>query len=370
MAQIIVLFALLLVIANVVARLNDFKTYIKQHFPKLKENSAEYKERLAIFQKNIQLIHEHNNKQDNKYKLTVNQFTGMTTKEKRAVLGKRMDMDQAHEPKHVIEEHGFEMKPVNELPDSIDWRNKQLASAVKDQGGCGSCYAFAAAAMLEAYLAQSSGLMFNLSPQMGASCAPNPQSCGGSGGCEGGTAEIIFDHLANGGKMAQEYQYGYTGYYGEDSECKDSDVTNKLTIQGYTLLTSNNYTELMNAVAQVGPVSIGVDASEWHNYDSGVFNGCDQKNPDVNHAVVLYGYGIDDISGDKYWLVRNSWSPTYGESGYIRIYRDDNESDNCGIQLNPQDNDACEGDFKPRRVCGTCGILSGSSYLRGVQLAE
>lgn len=62
-------------------------------------------------------------------------------------------------------------------------------------------------------------------------------------------------------------------------------------------------------------------------------------------------------------------SPSYGEGGYIRVYRAEDESEVCGIQLNPQDNDACEGDHKPRKVCGTCGILSGSSYLRDVQLA-
>jgi hypothetical protein len=62
-------------------------------------------------------------------------------------------------------------------------------------------------------------------------------------------------------------------------------------------------------------------------------------------------------------------SPSYGEGGYIRVYRAEDESEVCGIQLNPQDNDACEGDHKPRKVCGTCGILSGSSYLRNVELA-
>ncbi len=244
-----------------------------------------------------------------------------------------------------------------------------MMSACCDKGHCGSCFAFAASEMLEDYLFMSSGELFNLSPQMAASCTPNPESCGGSGGCSGGTAEIVFDYLAGGGQMVQEYQDGYRSYFGDDYACNTpADGNGSIKVQGLTFLQGNNYTELMNAVAQVGPVSIGVDASEWHNYESGVFNGCNQENPDVNHAVVLYGYGIDETTGQKYWNIRNSWSPTYGEHGYIRIYRDDAEGENCGIQLDPQDNDACEGDHVPRKVCGTCGILAGSSYLRGVEL--
>ena len=82
----------------------------------------------------------------------------------------------------------------------------------------------------------------------------------------------------------QEYQYGYRSYYGDDFACEIADIPATITVQGLTMLQGNNYTEMMNAVAQVGPISIGVDATEWHNYESGVFNGCNQENPSVNHA--------------------------------------------------------------------------------------
>lgn len=347
----------------------SFEKFLNQFHPHVKQDSAEWNERKQYFVEEIAKIRAHN-ANPGSYKMGLNKFSASSPKEKKVVLGKRMDFDAAHKPKNVIAEHTFDMKPVAELPSSIDWREKGCGSATKDQGHCGSCFAFAAAEMLEDYLYMSSGLMYNLSPQMAASCTPNPEHCGGSGGCMGGTAEIVFDHLAAGDIiMAQEYQYGYRSYMGEDFACETDDVVPTVTIDGLTMLQGNNYTELMNAVAQVGPVSIGVDASEWHNYESGVFNGCNQENPDVNHAVVLYGYGVDSESGLQYWLVRNSWSPSYGEGGYIRVYRAQDEAQVCGIQLNPQDNDACEGDHKPRKVCGTCGILSGSSYLQGVQLA-
>lgn len=364
------LFAFLALLASAEAILlsqdASFEAFVKQY--NVKVHASEWREREGLFLKEQARVRAHNAR-GGSYKMGINQWSASTPKEKRAVLGKRMDMDQAHSPRHVVEEHGFDMLPVGELPDNVDWRTKGMGTVPKDQGHCGSCYAFAAAEMLEDYLYKSSGLLYTLSPQMAASCTPNPGSCGGSGGCMGGTAEIVFDHMAAGEEtMAQEWQYGYRSYYGEDYECDVAEVAPLLTVQGFTMLAGNNYTELMNAVAQVGPVSIGVDASEWHNYEGGIFNGCDQKNPDVNHAVVLYGYGIDAETGEKYWNIRNSWSPSYGEKGYIRIHRDDGEGENCGIQLNPQDNDACEGDYKPRKVCGTCGILSGSSYLVGVEL--
>lgn len=349
----------------------NFVSFMKVHHPNVREGSSEFIERQELFATELKKIEEHNNdKNSQSYKLGINKFSASYPQEKRKVLGRLAEVEAAHKPeRNHIKERNFEMKPVSELPSIVDWRSTGMATATKDQGHCGSCFAFAAAEMLESYLYMSSGLLYNLSPQMGASCTPNPEHCGGSGGCSGGTAEIIFDDLANGGGiMAQEYQYGYVSYDGSDHTCNTTDIVPTLTVEGYHMLTEGSYDEMMNAVAQVGPISIGVDASEWHNYAGGVFNGCNQKNPDVNHAVVLYGYGQDEETGEKYWLIRNSWSPSFGEKGYIRIHRDDNEAENCGIQLNVQDNDACEGDFKPRKVCGTCGILSGSSYLQGVKL--
>ena len=92
----------------------------------------------------------------------------------------------------------------------------------------------------------------------------------------------------------------------------------------------------MNAISTVGPIAISVDASTWHAYEEGVYNGCNQAQPDIDHAVVLVGYGADATTGQKYWLVRNSWSPSYGEKGYIRVARSDDEESNCGTDITPQ----------------------------------
>ena len=91
-----------------------------------------------------------------------------------------------------------------------------------------------------------------------------------------------------------------------------------------------------------------------------MFDGCNQENPDIDHAVQLVGYGEEN--GSKYWLVRNSWSPAWGEQGYIKLARMDNDEQKCGSDTTPQDGSACDGETEPVTVCGTCGVLYDSSF--------
>ena len=214
-------------------------------------------------------------------------------------------------------------------------------------------------------MALNTGLLYNLSPQQIAMCAPNPDSCGGTGGCNGATSELAFDYVAGMSGILEEYQLGYSAYQGTNSACgfDASGATPVATIDGYIQLPENNYTSLMNAIAKVGPIAVSVDASNWHSYESGIFNGCNQEQPDINHAVTLVGYGEDN--GQKYWTVRNSWSPSYGELGYIRVLRTDEDETNCGMDITPLDGSACAGETDPVKVCGTCGILYDSSYPTG-----
>merc|ERR1711916_169289 len=129
------------------------------------------------------------------------------------------------------------LKSLKDLPEEMDWRQKEVVSPVKDQGQCGSCWAFASTATIESHVALNSGLLFSLSPQQIASCAPNPDSCGGTGGCMGGTAEIAFDYIAKSKGIQQSFQYPYTSYYGEDFKCNtDNEAEAVAYIDGYTML--------------------------------------------------------------------------------------------------------------------------------------
>ena len=266
----------------------------------------------------------------------------------------------------------FQLDDVNSLPYQVDWRKEGVVTPVKDQGMCGSCWAFASAAILESHIAVRTGTLFDLSPQELVSCVPNPHACGGTGGCAGATAELAF-HYVSGSKhgIVQEYQNGYSSYYGEDGDCQEP-KSPVATIDGYAVCPTNDYKCLMNAVAKVGPVGVAVAASTWGFYEGGVFSTDLSKGgteTDLNHAVVLVGYGVDEHTQEPYWLVRNSWRPTWGENGYIRLKRvdpstlDDPDED-CGVDETPMDGMACDTDEdgnkiepKPVKICGTSGVL-------------
>lgn len=303
------------------------------------------------------------------WKETINQFSHLTPAEKKAYHGRSKHTAGAFKSDLHVKYDG-KKKPIDikGLPETIDWRTKGVMTTVKDQGHCGSCYANAATAQIESAAAIASGLLFDLSLEQGAFCTENPHSCGGTGGCAGGTAEVVFDAVAKSGGMFESFQYPYSGYYGNDSACAlPTTVSPKVSITGYTKLPENEYAPLMQAVATEGPIAISVDASVWHAYHSGIFSGCDQQNPDIDHAVLLAGYGFEP-NGQKYWLVRNSWSASWGEAGFIRLSREDQEEILCGIDKTPEDGSACTGETDPVKVCGTCGILFDTSYVTGADI--
>ena len=128
------------------------------------------------------------------WKETINKFSHMTTKEKTEYTGRSKGAASAHKKqsnKLKALPSDFKVKPVSELPANVDWRTAGIVSAVKDQGHCGSCWAFASTATIESHVAKASGLLFDLSVQQMAFCAPNPDSCGGTGGCSGSTSELV-----------------------------------------------------------------------------------------------------------------------------------------------------------------------------------
>jgi cathepsin L len=375
MFTLFLVFVILSFVAGKVKKVYDldrytFAEYMKEFRYSWKEGSHEFLHHLETFKSNVKEIIAHNKNPHATYKMGINKFTAFSTKDMRNYNGYSKSLKQAHKPTN-LKDHNIQMRPVSDLPREVDWRKEGIVSAVKDQGHCGSCWAFGATGTLESSIARATGLLFSLSPQQIASCAPNPDSCGGTGGCMGGTAEIAFDYLAKSKGIQQSFQYPYTSYYGEDFSCNTENEGEAVAyIDGYTMLQRNNYTELMNAVATIGPIAISVDASTFGKYESGIYTNCPgygdvPGSPDINHAVVLVGYGVDDVTGLKYWLIRNSWSPAWGESGYIRLIRSDNDSDNCAIDTTPEDGYACAGDHEPISVCGACGMLCDSSYPTG-----
>ncbi|CAF0715465.1 unnamed protein product [Adineta steineri] len=206
----------------------------------------------------------------------------------------------------------------------LDWRNQSVVEAVKDQGVCGSCWAFSTAGAIESAYAIKNGTLLSLSEQQLNDCS------GGDGneGCNGGMTDNGFVYVINAGGIETESSYPYKTV---DQACMFNATDIAVKVCDFVQLASGDEAVLQQAVATVGPISVSIDASHssFHLYESGVYNEptCSQTLFDLDHAVLLIGYGTD--GGDDYWLIKNSWGTSWGEQGYIKMAR--NQNNQCGI---------------------------------------
>jgi len=372
MRVIVVLATLCVALGNGVIKSGELHTITFDTFLRrmgLSYSPRDYAMREALFNAELKRVQAHN-VAGKTWTETLTRFSVMTTEEKKTKTHGRNKLVHQGSLKSGMLSASAPTQPQklsDSLPANVDWRMAGIVGTVKDQGHCGSCWAFASTAVIESHVAKATGYLFDLSPQQIAMCSPNPNKCGGSGGCEGATAEVAFDYIAKAGGILEEYQLGYAAYYGSNTTCVSTPGPYKASIGGYVTLMQNDYASLMNALAFVGPVAVSVDASNWHAYEGGVFNGCNNDSPDINHAVVAVGYGVE-ADGTTYWLVRNSWSSLFGEKGYIKIFRGDADNQPTGTDVTPQNGTGCEGQTEPVKVSGTCGILYDSAYPVGAKL--
>lgn len=341
-----------------------FEQY-QEDFPGKQYEGEEADTRRALFQDSLQAVQQHNAQDGLTWKKGINQFSDMTMEEYRVRLGYKTS---ASEPTAVGSlDTDVRARGLGALPDSVDWRTSGVVSAVKDQGHCGSCWAHSTTESIESHTAINTGRLYVLSVQELVACLDNgPGYCGGAGGCSGSTATAGFSFIAGAGGQSEEWTFPYVSYWGTtNGTCNwepKSTTPAVATIDGFASVTNNNATALMTAVANVGPIAINVFAEPWKDYESGVYDGCGYSGDiDIDHAVQLVGYGTDD-SGADYWLVRNSWSASWGEAGYIRLKRNPVDATPCGMDSTPADGDGCRGDTTPVKVCGTCGVLYNPAY--------
>jgi len=334
----------------------DFERYCAD-FGKSYNKKWEYTARKAIFDQKMKQHKIHNADKTKTWKQGVNQFTDLSQSEIEARLG-AMRAPAIHK-KFLDPKYYKYMYPRNYAGLGVDWRQKGIITAVKDQGRCGSCWSFAAAETVEAYFALSTGHLVDLSEQQILDCTANPDQCGGTGGCGGATAELAYQAIMQMGGLSSEWTYGYSSYFGDNGQCNTTRFKSVAKITGYVNLPMNDAGPIMNHLLTTGPLAVSVDASSWGSYETGVFDGCNQTNPDLDHAVQLVGFGTDPQLGD-YWLIRNSWSPMWGEEGYLRIRRTPDKR--CGNDLTPRDGDGCTNGTATEYVCGTCGVLFDALY--------
>ncbi|NXI43264.1 CATS protein, partial [Galbula dea] len=293
------------------------KTYGKEYPHEQEEGS-----RRLTWEQNLRLVTLHNLEHSlglHSYELGMNHLADMTSEEVAALL---TGLSAAPGPKGVS---SYRPQPVRELPDTVDWREKGCVTEVKNQGACGSCWAFSAVGALECQVKLKTGKLVSLSAQNLVDCS----MMYGNKGCSGGFMTSAFQYIIDNEGIDSDESYPYTA---QNGTCQYNASTRAATCSRYVELPYGDEAALKDAVATIGPVSVAIDATQptFFLYRSGVYDDprCTQE---VNHGVVAIGYGT---LGDKdYWLVKNSWGVTFGDQGYVRMVR--NRGNHCGIASYP-----------------------------------
>jgi len=216
-------------------------------------------------------------------------------------------------------------------PGKLDWTTQGATTPVKDQGQCGSCWAYSATEGIESGLFMSTGILTELSEQQVISCDKT------DGGCDGGDLPTAFAYVKKAGGISTESDYPDSSASSERTgSCKwDKSEAASITKDTFAIpectggsCKHQKESDLMAQLATNGPLSICVNANPWNSYNGGVMTAstCDGKYNDLDHCVQLVGY--DNTVSKPYWKVRNSWGTSWGERGYIRLAMGTNT---CGV---------------------------------------
>jgi C1A family cysteine protease len=271
-------------------------------------NGDEMAQREGIYNQAVEEMTAHNAKfeaGEETYTQGVNQFTDLTLEEFQALPMFGFQQPDAKGPRLGVHEYGGE-----ELAASVDWRSKGAVTPVKNQGQCGSCWAFSTVGGLEGAWEIGTGTLTSMSEQQFVDCSK------ANSGCNGGLMDSAFQY-AEGVAVATEVSYPYTA---RDGSCKSSYSTAipRGGVSGYHDVSSS--TSSLQSALQQQPVSVAIEADQsvFQRYSGGVItSGCGSS---LDHGVTAVGYNSD------YFIVKNSWGSSWGNSGYVYI-----SGTQCGI---------------------------------------
>jgi len=315
--------------------LNDLDTHavFEQWHKKFDRNyptQMEEAERYSIWLDNLWGIGDYNSR-NLSFKLKMNQFGDLTEEEFRLKVhgktGSCLPSKDKLKPYRNLKKTPEEEQV--DAPASVDWTTKGVVTPVKNQGDCGSCWAFSATGSLECDYAIQTGELTSLSEQELVDCS----SSYGNDGCNGGWYYYAWEYSANDGGLCTESAYPYTGVQGACSSSSCGTKYNKN--KRYKKITADDSTALVNGAA-VGCVSVAIEANQFafQYYSRGILTGtCGTS---IDHAVLVVGYGTQ--GGQNYWKVKNSWGTSWGEAGYVLICKDCNANGSegeCGINMYP-----------------------------------
>lgn len=304
---------------------NQFSLF-QEKFHKFYEDDFELETRYNIFKENLVNINRHNNEPNQNFTLGVNQFS---------------DLRQDEYKRTYVSGFGGELggygckafsSAATGAPVSVDWRAKGVVNPVRDQGQCGSCWAFATTANAESVWAIYSGQLLDLSEELLVDCAS------GVGyynlGCNGGQPDSAFKYMINNGQCLESSYPYVAGTTKTAGSCHSCTKTSAHFSACYDVAPKDQVS-LKGAVSKQ-PVTIAIEADTFYfqSYAGGILDST-KCGTSLDHAVEIVGYGEDN--GKKYWNVRNSWGSSWGENGYVRILRSDSTSDVgiCGVAAEP-----------------------------------
>jgi len=282
-----------------------FQTFLKEH----KKNYAtieEYIARFKIFKSNYEKLEALNTSgMEKPYKIGITKFFDMTPQEfRRIYLNLKISILDLIKAKGAVYQISLEYARAE-----FDWRKHGAVGPVKDQGSCGSCWAFSSVANLEGifYIKNKSEII--LSEQQLVDCDKVDS------GCNGGLMENAFKYVAEHG-LALASDYRYTGKSGS---CKQDHTKAAIYVKGHHFAPDHDEENIKKMLVETGPLAIAINADKLQFYEGGIIdddaNDCDPQG--LNHGVAIVGYGTEN--GQDYWIIRNSWGTNWGEKGYVRF---------------------------------------------------
>lgn len=291
-------------------------------------NQGEYEERLGYFLKNSEYIRTKDDTAS--FEVGHNHFMDWSDGEYAALLGHRYTKDENTSRMVTLRDL---VSSEDFLPGEVSWKGSIADAPPKDQAACGSCWAFSAIAALESAVSRCTGKQHLLSEQSLIDCNWDEKNTGCFGGEQKRAFEWVF-HKKDGGLFLSD-DYHYKGINDFCQSKKKNDA--KIRAKGDYKIVESGEKAVMAALALKGPLAVSVDADDpdFRFYTKGVYSNskCQMDPTKLSHAVILSGYGVDEATGKKYWLVKNTWSKYWGEDGYIRIEREPND---CGIASEAQ----------------------------------
>jgi len=316
---------------NLESHLDNLWSNFKKGYGFVYNTTIEEMHRFQIFTKHLKLIIQHNIEHDlglHTYRLGINRFAAMNNEEFRQEMNGYRRQKNLRSQYSELRRPYIPASPFITLPVSVDWRDQGIVTTVKDQGQCGSCWAFSATGALEGHHARATGKLVSLSEQQLVDCSTN----WGNNGCNGGLMDSAFKYVHDNKGIDDEASYPYVGKDG--AACKFRRKSVATTCDGFVDIPSGNETALEEALALQGPVAVAIDASQstFQLYTSGVYSDPQCSSEELDHGVLAVGYGVanDHINGQQeYYIVKNSWSAAWGDKGYIKMAR--NKKNMCGI---------------------------------------